>query len=49
MLACNIILQNGVEVAAIDPVASMSAVNNEKVTEVAKKIQNKLHSVIQSL
>ena len=52
MLPCNIILQereNGIEVAAIDPIASMSAVNNEKVTEVAGKIQSKLKSVIESL
>ncbi len=52
MLPCNVILQereNGVEVAAIDPIASMSAVNNEKVTEVAKKIHDKLQNVIQSL
>ena len=52
MLPCNVILQereNGIEVAAIDPIASMSAVNNEKVTEVAGKIQSKLKSVIESL
>jgi len=52
MLPCNVILQereNGIEVAAIDPIASMSSVNNEKVTEVAGKIQSKLKSVIESL
>ena len=49
MLPCNVILQqieDGVEVAAIDPVASMSAVNNEQVTKVAKNIKDKLKNII---
>jgi len=52
MLPCNVIVQqkeNGVEIAAIDPVASMEAVNNQKVTEIANKIRGKLKSVIESL
>lgn len=52
MLPCNVIVQgkeNGVEIAAIDPVASMEAVNNQKVTEIANKIRSKLKSVIESL
>lgn len=52
MLPCNVILQQGeesVEVAAIDPIASMSAVKNEKVKEVATQIQMKLKNVINSL
>jgi uncharacterized protein (DUF302 family) len=52
MLPCNVIIQQketGIEVAAIDPVASMESVQNEKVTEVAKEIQTKLKQVIHSL
>ena len=52
MLPCNVIVQqkeNGIEIAAIDPVASMVAVKNDKVTEVAEIIQNKLKNVINSL
>ncbi|VAX24428.1 protein of unknown function DUF302 [hydrothermal vent metagenome] len=52
MLPCNVILQqkeDGVEVSAIDPVASMTAVENSKIEEVAKKIQAKLKTVIDSL
>jgi len=49
MLPCSVILQqieDGVEFAAIDPVASMSAVNNEQVTKVAKNIKDKLKNII---
>lgn len=49
MLPCNVIVQekgNGVEVAAIDPVASMAAVRNEKLAEVATQVRNKLARVI---
>lgn len=52
MLPCNVIIQqkeNGVEVAAIDPVASMKAVNNDKLDEVAKEIQYKLKTIISAL
>lgn len=52
MLPCNVIVQqldDGVEVAAVDPVASMQAVNNEKLTDIAQTIQSKLKSVIDSL
>ena len=45
MLPCNVIVQqvnNGVEVAAVDPVASMQAVENEGLSEIAKEIQARL-------
>ena len=45
MLLCNVIVQqvnNGVEVAAVDPVASMQAVENEGLSEIAKEIQARL-------
>ncbi|NOX17795.1 MAG: DUF302 domain-containing protein [Chlorobi bacterium] len=52
MLPCNVILQekeNGVEVAAIDPAASMTAVDNSEIKKIAEKIKAKLKNVIDSL
>jgi uncharacterized protein (DUF302 family) len=50
MLPCNVIVQEisigQVEVAAIDPVASMQAVENPALTEIASEIRNKLKTVI---
>ncbi len=51
MLPCNVIVQEtldgDVEVAAIDPVASMKAIENPKLQEIAETIGQKLESVIQ--
>jgi len=53
MLPCNVIIQelpNGiVEVAAVDPVASMKAVHNPELAKVAVEVQAKLRSVIENL
>ena len=53
MLPCNAIVQereNGkVEIAAIDPVASMQSVKNESLSEIATIIQSKLKKVIESV
>ena len=53
MLPCNVIVyvneQNETVVAVIDPIASMQAVNNDKLGEVAETIQSKLKNVIDSL
>jgi len=53
MLPCNVIVQEvsggGTEVAAIDPVASMQAVNNPKLGEVGEQVRGKLQRVIDSL
>ena len=53
MLPCNVIVQEvaggGTEVAAIDPVASMQAVDNPRLGEVGKQVQGKLKRVIESL
>jgi uncharacterized protein (DUF302 family) len=53
MLPCNVIVQEvsvgRVEVAAIDPIASMQAVENLELLEVAKQVQGKLRRVIDSL
>jgi uncharacterized protein (DUF302 family) len=53
MLPCNVIVQEiskgQVEVAAIDPVASMQAVQNPNLREVAAEVQEKLKRVISNL
>lgn len=52
MLPCNVIVQQvegGIEVAAIDPMASMQAVENKELAEIAGEIQQKLKSVIDKL
>lgn len=53
MLPCNVIVQeheNGqVEVSAVDPVASMKAVKNDELGDVAAKVQGLLKKVIDSL
>ncbi len=50
MLPCNVIVQEvaggKVEVAAIDPVASMQAVSNPALMEIASEIRNKLKAVV---
>ena len=53
MLPCNVIVQEieegTVEVAAVNPMASMQAVENEKLNEVADEITSKLEHVIEKL
>jgi len=53
MLPCNVIVQelreNEVEVAAINPIASMQAVENPKLKTVANDVQKMLKSVIEGL
>lgn len=53
MLPCNVIVQeldNGkVEVSAVNPVASMMAVDNSKLIEIATEIKEKLQRVIHAL
>jgi uncharacterized protein (DUF302 family) len=52
MLPCNVIVQekeNGVEIAAVDPVALMQAIDNPKLGEIADEIRRRLHRVIDSL
>jgi uncharacterized protein (DUF302 family) len=53
MLPCNVIVQEieeGVfEVAAVNPMASMQAVENEKLSKVAEEITNKLEKIIKKL
>lgn len=52
MLPCNVIVQetkNGVEVAAVDPVASMQAVDNPELARVAETVRDKLKQIIEAL
>ena len=53
MLPCNVIVQEigegQVEVAAIDPLASMQAVKNPRLEGVAEEVRGKLKSVIDNL
>ncbi|WP_310992201.1 DUF302 domain-containing protein [Aequorivita marina] len=53
MLPCNLIIQerqNGVvEVSAVDPAASMMAVENNSLVEIAKEVQQKLTAVIENI
>ena len=53
MLPCNVIVQElapgRVEVAAIDPVASMAAIDNPALIEKAQIVRDRLEKVVQSL
>ncbi|HSR34209.1 MAG TPA: DUF302 domain-containing protein [Anaerolineae bacterium] len=53
MLPCNVIVQEtaggAVEVAAIDPIASMQAIDNPALGGVAVEVQAKLKKVVNSL
>jgi uncharacterized protein (DUF302 family) len=52
MLPCNVVVQEkdgSVEVAAIDPVASMQAVENPALRDVAEQVRAKLKEVVDSL
>ena len=53
MLPCNVIVQETsegqTEVTAVDPVASMRAIENPALLEIANQIQEKLRKVIESL
>jgi uncharacterized protein (DUF302 family) len=53
MLPCNVIVQEinerQVEVAAIDPVASMQAVANPGLKDIAEQVQGKLKKVIENI
>jgi uncharacterized protein (DUF302 family) len=52
MLPCNVVVQQtskGVEVAAIDPAASMQAIRNEQLSDKAAIVAGKLKRVIEAL
>lgn len=53
MLPCNVIVQqiseNQTEIAAVDPMASMQSVENEKLAGIANEVQQKLKHVIHNV
>lgn len=53
LLPCNIVIQEKsdelIEVAVINPLASMEVVGNEKLSTIAKEVQSKLSNVIKSI
>jgi uncharacterized protein (DUF302 family) len=53
MLPCNVIVQEHdggkVEVSAIDPVASMQAIENPGLADVAQEVQGRLKHVVEGL
>lgn len=52
-LPCNVVVEeheNGdIEVSAVDPIASMMSVENDKLGEVAHEVQQKMKQVIENL
>lgn len=53
MLPCNVIVQEtsegNVEVAAVDPIASMQAIDNPALGDIAQQVQAKLRLVVERL
>jgi uncharacterized protein (DUF302 family) len=53
MLPCNVVVQevtaDKTEVAAIDPVASMQAIDNPRLLEAAARVQAMLRNVVENL
>jgi len=53
MLPCNVVVQatedGGCEVSAVDPVASMQAIDNPALGEIATTVREKLRAAIDSL
>ncbi|NNE40813.1 MAG: DUF302 domain-containing protein [Marinicaulis sp.] len=52
MLPCNVVLQkvdDGVEVAAVNPVASMQAIENSALASIAETVRDQLRTVIDNL
>ena len=53
MLPCNVVVQeignNKIEIAAVDPVASMQAIDNPRLIQAAQSVQALLRTVIEAL
>jgi uncharacterized protein (DUF302 family) len=52
MLPCNVVVQaigGKTEVAAVDPVASMHAIQNDKLASIAMKVRDELKAAVASL
>jgi len=51
MLPCNVVVQqtdDGVEIAAVDPMASMQAVENPALAEIADEVRERLRTVVET-
>lgn len=52
-LPCNVVVEENeqgiIEVAAVDPIASMQAVKNETIGDIAREVQEKLKKIIANL
>lgn len=53
MLPCNVIVQEiaegTIEIAAIDPIASMQAIANQELGDIAHEVQAELKAIVDSL
>ncbi|WP_417809677.1 DUF302 domain-containing protein [Thioclava sp.] len=52
MLPCNVILRkvdSGTEISAIDPVASMQAIENDQLHSVAKEVRDRMRAAIDAV
>jgi len=52
MLPCNVILRkvdDGVQVSAIDPAASMQAIDNDELKKIALQVRDMLNDAVQSI
>lgn len=53
MLPCNVVVQETpegkIEVAAVDPIASMTAVDNPSLGDIATEVQEKLKGIVAAL
>lgn len=53
MLPCNVIVQElaagRVEIAAVDPIASMQAIDNPSLADIAGKVREKLREVVAAI
>lgn len=52
MLPCNVIVQAAgrkVEIAAVDPIASMAAIKNDSLAAIAGKVRNQLEAAVEAI
>jgi uncharacterized protein (DUF302 family) len=53
MLPCNVVVQQqqdgGVEVSAVDPVASMQAISNPALAGIARQVRDRLQKVVEAI
>lgn len=52
MLPCNVIVQaagGNVEIAAVDPIASMAAIKNDSLAAIAGKVRDQLKAVVEAI